>query len=89
MAVVLVMLTKVDVSRESMTKDTCVLVSQMFLLLGKRRRLCVICQKTLSAESLKPKKKNDIWKYVMQTWLSKPPSVFLRKRDETQRRDSS
>jgi hypothetical protein len=32
MAAVLVMLIKVDVSRESMTKDTCVLVSQMFLL---------------------------------------------------------
>jgi predicted molibdopterin-dependent oxidoreductase YjgC len=35
MAAVLVILIKVDVSRESMTNDTCVLVSQMFLLLGK------------------------------------------------------
>lgn len=35
MAAVLVMLIKVDVSRESMTRDMCVLVSQMFLLLGK------------------------------------------------------
>ena len=35
MASVLVMPVKEDVSLESMTKDTCVLVSQMFLLLGK------------------------------------------------------
>lgn len=35
MASVLVMPVKEDVSLESMTKDTYVLVSQMFLLLGK------------------------------------------------------
>jgi len=35
MASVLVMPIKEDVSRESMTKDTCVSVSQMFLLLEK------------------------------------------------------
>jgi hypothetical protein len=89
MDTLLVVLIKVGISRKKYDKRyMCFCFANIFVT-GEKRRPCVICQKTLSAESLKPSRIKRHLEIRHADLAIQTSRCFIRRTAETQRRESS